>query len=614
MKRILTVTLLLLVLLPTSLIAATTDSASMVRSALLDLETLSKVPFPFREYQYQKALFYYFTEDRLSLSELGADFLKNSPKEKDRMLLLLRLSGINIEPGKEYPPLTSQVSEADSPYLTRLLDITYNMRKYEDTLTISKLSGNKGMANYFEGMSQLRLNKLKEAATALTKIPANDSFYPYARIALAQIEIMRQNPPDAEKYLTELLTHPAWKSGPLADKIHLLLGQLFFEKKSFSAAAEEFSKVSSKNHSREAQIGKAWSLIKLGNYEKAISVLKEISLTTPYDPAEWEVEIIIGYCYLKTGKTDKGIDHYQELLNTFVLTEERVEQMIKDDSVRRRYRSILLKEEPLELADEEQHYLSTLQNDPVIATYLKQYEQLQALKAAFLKKEREAEGTEIEFDNKIKMGETMLKDMDRLVVRPKGVLTATNTVIEQRYKMPFFNVSLFSKRIYGHWKQVLKKDPTPETRWLVDLILQEFMEEETLQCLDIPILCHLVSFFGDRKVTETPEQVREIVEVLDILAKDMKSVSRGGKIRFEVIAAKIREKDNSMNKAREALKGLAVIRGELKKNLLEIEKGTEKCLAGLDRRITERFMKTRYELSDFREGIIAGLNLAVDVK
>lgn len=614
MRRILTVALLLLVLLPQSLMAANEDPASMVRSALMDPETLSKVPFPFQEYQYQKALFYYFTEDRLSLSELGADFLKNSPKEKDRMLLLLRLSDINLLPGKEYPPLSSQLSDQDSPYLTRLLDITYNMRKYEDSLAISKLSSNKGIANYFEGMSQLRLNKLKEATTALTRIPANDSFYPYARIALAQIEIMRQNPPDAEKYLTELLTHPAGKSGPLADKIHLLLGQLYFEKRSFSAAVEEFSKVSSKNHSREAQVGKAWSLIKLGNYEKAISVLKEVPLTTPYDSSEWEIEIIIGYCHLKTGKTDKGIDHYQELLNTFVLTEERVEQIIKDDAIRRRYRSILLKEEPLELADEEHHYLSTLQNDPVITSYLNQYEQLRALKTAFLRKEREAEGTEIELENKIKMGETMLKDMDRLVVRPKGILTATNTVIEQRYKMPFFNVSLFSKRIYGHWKQVLKKDPTPETKWLVDLILQEFMEEETLQCLDIPILCHLVSFFGDRKVTETPEQVREIVEVLDILAKDMKSVSRGGKIKFEVLAAKIREKDNSLNKAREALKGLAIIRGELKKNLLEIEKGTEKCLSGLDRRITERFMKVRYELSDFREGIIAGLNLAVDVK
>lgn len=614
MRLILILSLLSLILLPQSIMAANVDPASMVRSALMDPETLSKVPLPLKEYQYQKALFYYFTGDHISLSELSTDFFKIAPKEKDRMLLLLKLSDMNRHYAKGYPPLSSQLTDEDSPYITRLLDRTYSMRKYEDSITISKLSGNKGMANYFEGMSQLRLNKLKEAVTALTNIPPNDSFYPYARIALAQIEIMRQNLPDAEKYLTELLTHPAGKKGPLADKVHLLLGQLFFEKRFFSVALEEFSKVSSKGLSREAQIGKVWSLIKLGNYEKAISVLKGISLTTPYDAAEWEVQIIIGYCYLKAGKTDKAIDHYQELLNTYVLTEDRVEQMIKDDAARRRYRSILLKEEPLELTEEEHHYLSTLKNDPVITTYLREHEQLQALKAVFLREDREAEGVEIELGNKIKMGETMLKDMDRLVVRPKGVLQATNTVIEQRYKMPFFNVSLFSTRIYSYWKQVLKKEPSPDTKWLVELILQEFMEEETLQCLDIPILCHLASFFGDRKVTETPEQVREIVEVLDILAKDMKSVSRGQKIKFEVVASRIREKSNTINKAQETLKGLAKIRGEIKKNLLEIEKGSEKCLADLDRRITERFMKARYELSDFREGIIAGLNLAVDVK
>ena len=151
-------------------------------------------------------------------------------------------------------------------------------------------------------------------------------------------------------------------------------------------AEEEFSKVTEEGLKNGAQIGRAWSLVKLENYEKAMPMLKGLSLTPPYSPTEWETQILCGYCYLKTDKGGKGIDHFQELLDTYSHTEDRLDQIIKDEAAIRRYRSILIKEAPLQLTAEEQHYIAGLQNDPIIAIYLKEYAEIQALKTEFLKK------------------------------------------------------------------------------------------------------------------------------------------------------------------------------------------------------------------------------------
>lgn len=611
MRFIKAVSFLLLIFLPQRLMAATVNHESMVHSTQMESETVSKALLPLKEYQYQRAIFYYLTQDYLSFSEVNEDFLKTSPKEKERMLLLLKLSDMNRFSVSKSPPLTSQISAEDNPFVAGLLDLSYRAGMYEEVLNIGILSEDKGMARYYEGLSLLRLNKLKEASAALTQILPNDRFYPYARIALSQIEVMRHNLDAAEEYLRALLTQPDLKKGPLAAKVHLMLGQLFFEKGAYSVAEEEFSQVTAEAIKNDAQIGKAWSLVKLGNYEKAIPVLKGISLTTPYSAAEWEIEILSGYCYLKTDKGGKGVDHFQELLATYSRAADRLDQIIKDEEVIRHYRSILVKEVPMQLTVEEQHYLSALQNDPVINIYLKEYEQLQALKSAFLKKDRAAEKMQISIENKMKMGEAMLKDMDKMIIKH---IQNTNTVIGKTRSRPVDDVTFFSTWIFNYWHQVLGRDVSEDTKWLVEQILQKFMYEENLQCRGIPILCHLVSVFSGQKIKETPEQVREIVDVLESIAKDLKSVSKGEKIKFEVIASRLREKGNITNKAMETLRGLAKIRDEIKKTLPEIDKGSAMCLVDLDRSITERFLLAKYELMDYRERVVAGLNLAMDVK
>lgn len=611
MRWIKAVSILLLIVLPNPLLAANVGREPITHSPKVEPEAMSKGLLPLKEYLYQSAVFYYLTQDYLSLSVVSEDFLKISPKEKDRMMLLLKLSDLNRFSISKLPPLTSQISPDENLFAAGLLDLSYRAGAYDEVLNISTLSGDKGMARYYEGMGLFRQNKLKEASSALAQVLSNDRFYPYAMIALSQIEVIRHNLDKAEEHLRTLLSYPDLNKTSLTAKVHLMLGQVLFEKGAYSIAEEEFSKVTEEGLKNDAQIGRAWSLVKLGNYEKAAPLMRGMTLTPPYSPVEWEIQILSGYCYLKTDKGGKGIDHFQELLDTYSRTEDRLDQIIKDETAIRRYRSTLFRGGSLQPTSEELHYLADLQNDPVITRYLKGYEQLQALKAALLKRDRDAEKMQISIDNKIKMGEAMLEDMDKMIIQP---IQNTNTVIgKTRYKA-VNDVTFFSTWIFNYWHQVLGREVSDDTKWLVEQILQKFMYEENHQCRGIPILCHLVSLFSGQKIKETPEQVREIVDVLESISKDLKSVSKGEKIKFEVIASRLREKGNIMNKAMEALWELAKVRDEIKKTIPEIDRGSSIYLAELDRRIAERFQLAKYELADYRERIVAGLNLAMSLK
>ena len=228
MRWIKAVSLLLLIVLPHPIMAENVNRESTVHSLQVESETLSKLSLPLKEYQYQSAVFYYLTQDYLSLTEVSEDFLKISPKEKERMLLLLKLADMNRFSISKSPPLTSQISHEDNLFVAGLLDLSYRAGLYDEVLNISTLSGDKGMARYYEGVSLIRRNKLKEASSALAQVLPNDKFYPYARIALSQIEVIRHNFDKAEEYLKTLLSYPDLNKTSLTSKVHLMLGQLPF--------------------------------------------------------------------------------------------------------------------------------------------------------------------------------------------------------------------------------------------------------------------------------------------------------------------------------------------------------------------------------------------------
>ena len=122
------------------------------------------------------------------------------------------------------------------------------------------------------------------------------------------------------------------------------------------------------------------------------------------------------------------------------------------------------------------------------------------------------------------MGEAMLRDMDKVIIKP---IQNTNTVIGKTRSRPVNDVTFFSTWIFNYWHRVLGRDVSEDSKWLVEQILQKFMYEENLQCRGVPILCHLVSVFSGQKIRETPEQIREIVEVSRVLQQILKAFQKG---------------------------------------------------------------------------------------
>ena len=161
---------------------------------------MEEISISFSEYQYQNALYLYLTGDYFSSSILSSNIINSSlSKMKDKAILLLKQSDINrLSKMREDPIFSFQSFPKEVSERVRLVDVIYEMNEYE-RLFLSKELDNLGTANFFDGISLLRLNRLADSKRLLLKIPKNDKLYPYAKISIAQIEIMKQNYKEAKE-------------------------------------------------------------------------------------------------------------------------------------------------------------------------------------------------------------------------------------------------------------------------------------------------------------------------------------------------------------------------------------------------------------------------------
>lgn len=589
-----------------------------IRVATILLLILSSLPLKataqpsLEDYQYQRALYLSLTGDHLSSSELSSSLLSTPITDRDRLLLLLRLSDIKMQHKRDYPGFATLPLSADIPSQTRIMDSLYRMREYEEAISLGKLL-NSGASSYFEGMSLLQLDRLDEAGSALAKVPPEDRFYPYAVISIAQIEVMKRNLKGAEGYLKGLLSSPSMKGDGLTDRVHILLGQVLFERGLFPEAVKEFSRVSSDSPLYgEAAIGQAWGLMRLGDYKGVIPILKGIKLYPPYDAVEREALVILGYCFLKLGWVEEAREHYQQILETVTLSEERLKEMIGERSIREQYASILL-EGASSLTGEEQHYLSIIKGDPTTYDIIREYETLSILKTSFLRREREAMEIEASLENRIDGLEERLKKIEEDVIGSKKILLAIKGKERQSFYSETFdmdNITYFADNAFNYWKGTLGRDVDEETKKLLILIMKDWIERGRPECRSPLYICHILSFLDPNlgKIKEDPEEIREIVGVIERISGDLSNMRKGKNTRFEAMLPETRERvGKEIGKGRERVKRLRGIMEELNRNVQGIEAGSEKTLAGLDRHIMERLEKNRYELAEFKRSVAAWL-------
>lgn len=566
---------------------------------------------PLEEQQYQRALYLFRTGDYLSTSELSKGLLNTPLKERDRVLLLLRLSDLKMQTREDYLNLTGQAPSLDIYFQSMLLDTLYKMREYEEVIPLGKLL-NSGASHYFEGMSLLQLNRLEEATVALSKVSAGDRFYPYAVISLAQIEVMKRDLKAAEGYLKGLLSSPSIKGDGLNERVHILLGQVLFERGLFPEAVKEFSQVSLDSPLyAEAAIGQAWSLMRQGDYKRVIPILKLIKLYPPYDAVEREAMMILGYCFLKLGWVEEAREHYQQLMGNINLTEGRLEEMIGDSSIRQRYTSILL-EGASSSTGEEQYYLSVIKSDPTISDILREYEALAILKTAFLRKEREAAEKEAYIWNRISGLEERLRKIEEEASQTKNILLSIMGKMKKRPsgELGVNELTYFVDEIGKYWKEATGHEASNEARRLILLVMMDWVERGRPECSSPFYICQILNIFV-RKAEINLKDMRETAKIIEAIEKDVTKIRKKENTGVESLYLDAREKvGTKIKKDKENIKKLGEIREKLRKSIQETEKGSEESLASLEMRIKERLLKNRYELTDFKASITTWLDAA----
>ncbi len=66
--------------------------------------------------------------------------------------------------------------------------------------------------------------------------------------------------------------------------------------------------------------------------------------------------------------------------------------------------------------------------------------------------------------------------------------------------------------------------------------------------------------------------------------------------------------EKRIGKGREDLKELGMIKERLNKDIKDTERALDETMNRLDNHVTERFTKIKYELADFKDDIIAGMD------
>lgn len=574
---------------------------------------MEEVPISFNEYQYQNALYFYLTGDYLSSSILSSNIINNPSKIKDKAILLLKQLDINrLSKMREYPIFSFQSFPNEISERVRLLDIIFEMSEYE-RLFLSKDLDNLGTANYFEGISLLRLNRLADSKRVLLQIPRDNKLYPYARISVAQIEVMKQNYKEAENILKDILNHPVIEKENLSERIHILLGQVLFEMGSFSSALNEFLSVSQKSQfHKEATIGQAWSLIKLGYFENAIPILKAIKPIPPYNREEQEVQIVLGYCYLKTGMVKEATEHFQFLSNVYSETEGRLKQIIDDKIIRRQYISNLIERNSVSLSDEEHYYLSELHRNPDLAYIVEEYKLLNILRNGFLRKKEKVVDREIYIDNIIRWIEDMQRKIEEDIEDVKnGLLAISGKEGKNKEILLLKGVEITRNQILNdYWQKTVKHHMTETEKKIVEAILHE--ATEAIECLDSPVTCPIYNFtVGRVKMVkyDKPEDLKRIVLVIEKFGRDIDKIQKKDKIEFENALSKVIPIfEKRIGKGREDLKELGIIKERLNRDIIDTERALDETMNRLDNHVAERVAKIKFALADFKDDIIAGID------
>lgn len=633
----------------------------------------SSEPISFEEFHYQRALYFFLKKDYSTSSEITSTLLYSPIDKRNKIILLSKLSDTKMYySNRGYPRYVTQNISIDRPDLLLMLNAIYEKGTNIISSTISDEIKSQVLSSYFDGMILLEQNQIEDAEKKIRQVPEFDIFYPYARIALAQIHMMKNNLDDAELYLEKLLSDTSITEN-MRNRVHLLIAQTLFKKGLYQKALNKFLIIpQSTVFTKSALIGQVWSHIKLNNVDKAISVIKKINPRPPYDDQEQSIQLTLGHLYIKSGKSKQAIKNFQKLNNTITENDEYVLEIFNDSNRRIRYisklldiesaymtnnkketidtlkfqpsnkgkqfqeisgnsdfqiyyRSLLLGKTPSNMLEYEKHYLKILGQNSKIIVLINQYKHLSNLEAAYKSSEKKFKKLERYMINTKKGLTNRLTKIGTSVRLLKYILSKTvqkaNLSIFTIKKPEAENLSFFSSlevNITDQWQHSLERKFTKYEKKSIDMILQE--GAEALQCPSLSVICPVIDIIrpgikqGKRYISkENSELLREITYNLDLMGRDMESIGKGNKIIYEKLLSKIQTRvSEKITENMKALRDFDNIKVGMKDNLAKIDKTKKEIVSLLDTSISDNMLKIRYENSTFKSLIKDGLNIAAN--
>lgn len=224
---------------------------------------------------------------------------------------------------KKYPK-----SPLNAASLLGLEKAYYRQRDYKLALSIyftilkQKPNNNEllNAACYYAGLSHFNLKNYDMTINVLKKIDDRSSYYDCALYSTALSYLKKSNVATAVDYFRKIISLPiiSGERRNIVDNARLTLGYIYYELKSYAAAARLLSDISEKHANyQDGLLALGWAHLKLEDHQNVIKYLKKLIKLFPESENAEEAYFLLGQSYIALGDYDSAIESYQIIVDLY---------------------------------------------------------------------------------------------------------------------------------------------------------------------------------------------------------------------------------------------------------------------------------------------------------
>lgn len=175
-------------------------------------------------------------------------------------------------------------------------------------------------ARYYAGQSYYTIKDYPNALEAMLNLDPRSEYYDYGLYTVGLALLRMKSIKRAVAVFRKLVAMPiiSEERRAIVDEGRLTLGFLYYELGYYKEAISYFTKIY-KTHRRypDALLAQGWAYIKNGNYELAVTPLRELVDAYPEDYKAEESLLLLGRCYLELNLYNEAIVVYEKIITLF---------------------------------------------------------------------------------------------------------------------------------------------------------------------------------------------------------------------------------------------------------------------------------------------------------